>query len=196
MAEAQGGSLVALINSRESYGWLTIALHWIAGLGVIAMVTTGLEAQFAHDRAAHSALMGLHVATGATLFVFFAARIALHYAQPRPEKPSQAGWLNIAAAVSQNLLLIGLLIQIISGPLAVWSGAHAINVFDIVKLPSPFAARNKELHEACELAHLIGRVIIFVVLPVHVLGALKHLVFDRDGAFTRMLWPSRLKKSA
>jgi cytochrome b561 len=186
-------------NSREAYGWASIALHWIAAAGVIAMFATGIPAGIAGeagDRATRGALMGLHVSIGATLFAFFAARIALHYAQPRPAKPPQAAWLNFIASATQNLLLLGLLIQIVSGPLAVWSGGRAINMFDLVTLPSPFPARAQSVHEAAEIAHMIGRVIIFFVLPLHVLGALKHLIFDRDGVFTRMLWPSRLKKSA
>jgi cytochrome b561 len=190
---------MALTNTRESYGWLAIALHWIAAAGVIAMLTTGVlagNAEHAHDRAGHSALMALHVSTGMTLLAFFAARIALHYGQPSPVKPPQAPWLNIVASLTQHLLLLALLLQIVSGPLMVWSGAHAINVFDIVHLPSPFAARDRGVHQIANLAHLIGRWMFFTILPLHVLGALKHLVLDRDGVFLRMLWPRRLTKTS
>ena len=189
---------MSLTNTRETYGWLTIGLHWIAAFGVIAMFATGVQAYMAGeagDRAARGAAMGLHIALGATLFAFFAARIALHFAQPQPDKPAQAGWLNAFAAWTQRLLLLALLIQIVSGPLAVWSGGRAINIFDLISLPSPFSQRNESVHEAAEIAHAIGRLLILVLLPLHVLGALKHLVLNRDGVFTRMLWPSRLKKA-
>lgn len=183
-------------NTQERYGWLAIGLHWIAAVGVIAMLTTGIQAYLAEeagDRAARGAAMGLHISIGGTFFAFFAARIIVHYTQPRPVKPKQAAWLNRVANATQHLLLLALLIQIISGPLAVWSGGRAINVFDVASFPSPFVARNEAVHELAEGAHLVGRLTILVLLPLHVLGALKHLIIDRDGAFSRMLWPRALK---
>lgn len=183
-------------NTRERYGWAAIILHWIAAAGVIAMLYTGISAGLAGDagdRATRSAFMGAHVAIGATLFAFFAARIALHYAQPQPVKPAQGKWLNLIASATQHLLLIGLLIQIVSGPLAVWSGARAINIGELLSIPSPFSERNDAVHEAAEQAHYVGRLIIFVILPLHIMGALKHLMIDRDGVFSRMLRPGRLK---
>ena len=185
-------------NTKTTYGWATIALHWIAAIGVVAMFTTGLLADMARengDRAARAALMGLHISTGATLFTFFAARIALHYLQVQPVKAPQARWMNTLATVTQHLLLLGILIQIVSGPLAVWTGGRAINVFDVVSLPSPFPSRVQSLHEIAEKAHLVGRATIFFLLPMHVLGAHKHLFVDRDGAFFRMLWPTPLTKT-
>lgn len=188
---------MSLMNTQERYGWLTIALHWIAAFGVIAMFVTGTQAYFASeagDRAARAAAMGLHISVGATLFVFFLARVALHYTQARPEKPVQAKWLNTLSTIVQHALVLAILIQIISGPLAVWSGGRDIHAFDLFTLPSPFAARNEAAHEFAEVLHIIGRVTILLLLPLHVLGAFKHLVLDRDGVFSRMLWPRALNK--
>lgn len=185
-------------NTKVSYGWLAIALHWIAAFGVIAMFASGLAADAVHDqgdRATFLARMGLHISIGGTMITFFAARIILHYTQPTPVKPVQARWLNILASVVQHLLLLGMLIQIVSGPLAVWSGGRAINIFGLVSLPSPFGARVESVHEFAETMHLVGRALIFFTLPIHVLGALKHLVVDRDGVFSRMLRPGALTKA-
>lgn len=185
---------MTLTNTRDVYGWLTIALHWIAAAGVIAMFATGLQAGMAEeagDRAARGALMGLHISIGGTLFIFFLARVALHYAQVQPAKPEQPGWMNAVATGTQHLLLLAILIQILSGPLAVWSGGRAINVFDIFSLASPFAERNEGVHEFAEIAHTVGRATLFVLVPLHVLGALKHIM-ARNGVFLRMLWPRKL----
>jgi cytochrome b561 len=186
---------MSLMNTQDRYGWLSIALHWVAAFGVVAMFATGTQAYLAGeagDRAARSATLGLHISIGATLFVFFAARVALHYSQMRPEKPTQAKWLNTLSSIVQHTLLMAILIQIVSGPLAVWSGGRDIHAFDLFTLPSPFAERNEGVHEFAEVLHTIGRVLILVLLPLHVLGALKHLVLDRDGVFSRMLWPRSL----
>lgn len=180
-----------LINSRQAYGSLTIALHWLAAAAVLAMLYTGFTADWAADREAHRALMRIHVAVGASVFLILAARVIADYAQPRPVAPEQAAPLKLLAALVHHALLIGILVQIISGPLAVWSGARAINVFDIVSLPSPFATRNDALHEGAELAHAIGRWTIIGALLLHLAGVLKHALIDRDGVLKRMLVPGK-----
>ncbi len=184
-----------LWNTSESYGWITIALHWLIALSVVMMAFIGIQADRAGeagDRALRGELMGYHIAWGATVLVLVILRVISHYAQAQPVKPRQAGWLNLLATITQNLLLIAIIIQFVSGPLAVWSGGRAINVWGVLTLPSPFAARNQGVHEFAETAHAIGRWIIFIVLPLHVAGAFKHLLVDRDGVFSRMLRPGAL----
>lgn len=186
-------------NSDRSYGWLTIILHWIAVIGVLDMFVIGLTAgahEAAGDHAAHRQAMYYHVSTGAVLFVFLLARVVQHYVQKQPEKSAQSKLLNTIATVNHHALLIGILIMIVSGPLAVWSTGNPINVFGVFAVPTPFAERNMPVHEAAEIAHLIGRIILFFAIILHVLAALKHVFFDRDGVMRRMLYPSTLKKPA
>jgi len=180
-------------NTSKTYGWAAIILHWLAAIGVLAMLYIGLTAGWAedaHDMDKHRALMSLHFSVGITFWLIFAARIALHYAQKSPDPPVQPAALNLLSKVTQNGLLLALALLIISGPLMIWSGAHAINAWGVVSLPSPFAARNHEVHEIAETAHAIGRYALYVLIPLHTLGALKHLMLDRDGVFRRMLIPT------
>lgn len=182
------------INTKQSYGWLSIALHWLAAAAVIAMFVTGLRADFAGDagdRATRAAMMGLHISLGAAFALVLLARVLASYAQPRPAAPEQAPALKLLAGATHQILLIAILIQVISGPLAVWSGGRAINIFDLVSIPSPFAERNQGVHEIAEIMHAVGRWALIVAISVHVLGALKHAMIDRDGVLRRMLAPAR-----
>jgi len=182
------------INDRRGYGWLSIALHWIAAIAVIAMLLTGFRADMAGDageRELRSVLMGLHISLGATFALVLLARVFSSYAQPRPVAPEQAPALKWLAVGTHQLLLLAILIQVISGPLAIWSGGRPINVFDLVSIPSPFAERNEAVHEIAEVMHAIGRWSLVVLISLHVLGALKHAMIDRDGIFRRMLAPPK-----
>jgi cytochrome b561 len=182
------------INDKRSYGWLSIALHWLAALAILFMLWSGFSADFAEDagdREARAAFMRLHVAFGASVALLLLARVAASYAQPRPAAPEQAPALKLAAALTHQLLLAAILIQLVSGPLAVWSGGRPINVFDLFAIPSPFAQRNEGVHEFAELMHAIGRWTLIVLIGVHVLGALKHALIDRDGVMRRMLAPAK-----
>lgn len=181
-------------NSKNGYGWLSIALHWLAAVAVVVMLVTGFQAGFAGDagdRAARSALMGLHISFGASVALLLLARVLSSYLQPRPTAPEQAPFLKFLSSATHQVLLLAILIQVVSGPLAVWSGGRAINVFDVFSLPSPFAARNQGIHEFAELLHAIGRWALIGAISLHVLGALKHVMIDRDGVLRRMLAPAK-----
>ncbi|MBK8544513.1 MAG: cytochrome b/b6 domain-containing protein [Caulobacteraceae bacterium] len=127
------------INSKSGYGWLSIALHWLAAIAVIVMLVTGFQAAFAGDagdRAARSALMGLHISVGASVALLLLARVLSNYGQPRPAPPEQAPVLKFLSSATHQVLLLAILVQVISGPLAVWSGGRAVNVFGLFFLGS------------------------------------------------------------
>lgn len=182
------------MNTKNGYGWLSISLHWLAAIAVVVMLVTGFQAGFAGDagdRATRSALMGLHISFGASVALVLLARVFASYAQTRPTPPEQAPVLKFLSNATHQVLLFAILIQVISGPLAVWSGGRAINVFDILAIPSPFAERNQGIHEFAELLHAIGRWALVGAITLHVLGALKHALIDRDGVLKRMLAPAK-----
>ena len=78
-----------------------------------------------------------------------------------------------------------------TGPLAVWSTGQPLQVFDVLAIPSPFAARVDWLHEACEEVHGAATKLFWPLIGLHVAGAVKHLVYDRDRTLQRMLWVRR-----
>lgn len=180
-------------NTKDGYGWLSIALHWLAAIAVALMLTTGFQADFAGDagdRAARATAMWWHISFGATFFIILLARVISHYTQPQPTPPKQAPILMFLASATHHVLLAAILIQIISGPLAIWSGGRAINVFDVLSIPSPFATRNEGVHEIAETLHAVGRWALVAFIGLHILGALKHVFMDDSGRF-RMATPGK-----
>jgi cytochrome b561 len=190
---AEGGKM-QWINSRQGYGWLSIILHWVAAIAVITMLVIGFRAELAGDagdREMRSMLMGWHISLGASFALILLARVFASYAQPRPPPPEQAPILKFLSSTTHQILLLAILVQVISGPLAVWSGGRAINVFDLFTIPTPFAERNEGVHEFAEFMHNIGRWALVGAITLHVLGAFKHMLIDRDGIFERMFAPPK-----
>jgi len=179
---------MSLTNTRQGYGWIAIALHWISAVGVIVLYFLGEAMEEAPDRAAKIAAMGTHVSVGMLLITFLAARLIWTATQPAPEKLERNRALQIAASAIQGLFLLMILIQIVTGPLVIWSNARPIAIFDWVQFASPFAVKVEWLHEAAETAHKIAPNALWPLLGLHVLGALKHAVIDRDATLRRMLW--------
>ena len=194
IAEGAQGTDMQWINSKTGYGWVSIALHWLAAIAVFAMLFTGFNADFAGeagDRAKRAMFMGWHISLGASFALVLLARVFASYAQPRPTPPERAPLLKFLSSATHQILLIAILTQVLSGVLAVWSGGRAINVFDVISIPSPFAERNQGAHEIAEVIHAIGRWTIVGALTLHVLGTLKHAMIDRDGVLQRMLAPAK-----
>lgn len=186
-------------NDRNAYGWVALTLHWLAAIGVLTMLFIGFSAgaaEDAGDRARHAQLMSLHFSVGVAFFAIFLARIASHYLQKAPIEPDQSGTLRFIARATHNLLLVMIAVQIVSGPLMIWSRAHPVNA-GFISIPSPFSVRNDGVHEIAENLHLIGRWSLVVLISLHILGALKHLFLDRDGLFERIFVPgARVKIKA
>lgn len=181
-----------LTNTKDGYGWIAIALHWLAVVAVIFMLITGFRAEMlgeAGDRAGRAAMMGWHVGLGASFLLILLARVISSWLQPKPaplEQPRPLMWI---ASATHQILLLAILIQITSGPLAIWSGGRDINVFDMFALPSPFTERNEGVHEFAELLHAVGRWTIIVAGSLHVLAVIKHAL-DKKGVLKRMLSPA------
>jgi cytochrome b561 len=178
-------------NTHASYGWASIALHWLVVIAVIAMFSLGLLAESAGEagnRDLRRLYMDAHIGLGAFVALLVFVRVGWSLSQPKPPPLGNPGLLNLVARLTHYALLLGLLVLVISGPLAVWSGARPINVFGWFAIPSPFAERNQGLQEAAETAHGIGRFILWGAVPLHILGTLKRAIIDRDGTLARMLW--------
>ena len=182
---------MSLTNTRAAYGWIAIALHWISAVGVTALYFLGERMEDAPDRAQKILARDLHVSVAMLLFAFLAARLFWSASQPSPRPIEQNRVLRIAAHAVQGLFLLMIAVLIVTGPLAVWSTGQPLQVFDVLAIPSPFAARVDWLHEACEEVHGAATKLFWPLIGLHVAGAVKHLVYDRDRTLQRMLWVRR-----
>jgi cytochrome b561 len=180
-----------LHNTRAAYGWAAIALHWITAAGVVALYLLGENMEEASGRAAKLAARDLHVSVAAMLFAFLAARVLWSASQPAPHPLERNRGLQIAAKAVQGLFLAMIVVLLITGPLAVWSTGRPIVVFDLFSIPSPFPARIRWLHEAAGEVHGAATKLFWPLIVLHVAGALKHMIVDRDRTLQRMLWVRR-----
>lgn len=178
-------------NSRTAFGWVAIALHWISALGVSVLYLLGDRIEEAATPAAKLAAGRMHVAAALLLFAFLAARLLWSALQPQPRPLEHRRGLRILAKAVQKLFLLMIALLLVSGPLVIWSAGHAIEGFGGLSLPSPFPGRVAWLHEAAEVVHSMTSKLFWPLLALHVAGALKHLVVDRDRTLQRMLWVRR-----
>jgi cytochrome b561 len=178
-------------NTRQVYGWAAIALHWISAGSVIWLYFLGDAVEDAPDRASKIAAMQTHVSVSMLLFAFLAARVLWSLSQPKPESLDPNRLFRILATLVQWLFMLMIVVLLITGPAVIWALGRPVQVFDWFAIPSPFPSPMHDVHEGFEFIHGAAAKLFWPLIVLHVLGALKHLVFDRDRTLQRMLWVRR-----
>jgi cytochrome b561 len=104
--------------------------------------------------------------------------------RPPADLPAPAWQQRIA-----HLTHILLYLLILAVPLTVWlmSSAKGFTVVYLGVLPLPdLAGKDKDLGELLTLAHKALNIGLLTLVALHVAGALKHHVIDRDNTLRRM----------
>jgi len=172
-------------DTRSGYGWLSITLHWLTAFLVLTMWTLGTMSQTdVEDAAAWYA--HLHMSIGVSAYLLLWGRILWRCAVGHPAPhPGQNAVLFPVAKAFHYLFLIAIGVMLVSGPLMVWSGGDAIEVFEFA-IPSPFAP-SSNLHDLLRHVHGVTASIIILGVLLHILAALKHIVINRDGTFDKIM---------
>ncbi|HEY8521943.1 MAG TPA: cytochrome b/b6 domain-containing protein [Gammaproteobacteria bacterium] len=181
---------MAIADTRTGYGWLSIAFHWITAIVVLTLwfigSTIGTE-----EGADYQRMVRLHTSIAICAYLFLWARIVWRFAKGHPGPlPKQRGPFFLIGKYVHFALLIAIALQLISGPLMVWSGGNAIYVFDWFTIPSPLPTSLGML-EAMHTVHVWSARVIIVATILHLGGVYKHAAFNQDGTFAKMLIPAR-----
>ena len=172
-----------LTNTRHRYGLIAILLHWVGALTIGYMWLSGKN--FGGLGGSHHAT---HIAIGSGLAFLLLARVLWGALSTHPEPLNSSRALNLVASAVKGLLLLDILAVVTTGFLSVWLRGNAVNVFGLYSIASPLVADERWVRLAGGI-HELGANLFFPLVGLHVLGALKHMVFDRDGTFSRMVWP-------
>ena len=162
------------------YSFLSIMVHWLAAILVVALF-------FTHEGGRGSAAYLFHVSGGAIVGLFLLWRVWRRVRRGSVHPPEQAAIFNIAARLVHWGLLVAIVLVVVSGYLLPWSLGRELDVFGF-GIPSPMGA-NRDVHELMERVHDVTGHLFIPLLVLHVIGAVKHAVFDRLGAGLRMFKP-------
>eukprot|EP01037_Dinobryon_pediforme_P023774 gene23774-25336_t len=184
-----------MADGKNGYGVVSIALHWLGAAAVIGVWLLGDRIEDAPRGPERIVAQDLHYGVAFLALAILLPRLLWRFGNWRtPVAQTNSALLDLVAKIVKWGLIACIVIMIISGPLDVWTGRRPeINVFGTL-IASPFAFSPEvasAIHKIVGPVHVICSKVIFVLVALHVLGALKHLVIDRDGVFGRMLWPAK-----
>lgn len=180
-------------NDRQnSYGWVSIFLHWLAASLIIALWIVGDSIDATKTNFEKVAQLKLHISIGSCAFVFLWLRVIWRLKSQHPKLDDQGRIDHYIANTVHYLMLTAIALMLISGPLMVWSGGRAISVFDLFSIPSPLG-NNDSIRYLTQTVHVYTSKAILTLVILHICGAFKHLMFNDDDVFLRILMPKREK---
>ena len=184
---------MTLRNTSSRYGSVSRSLHWLTAILIIGMIPLGIianDAPFTNDAELNTKflLFSLHKTLGITLFGVAVLRVLWAISQPRPGPVHPDRRLETFLADLVHWLLYASLILL---PVTGWIEHAAMPGLAPIWWPLgqtlPFVPASFWLAETAGALHVIcGKVLIGAIL-LHLAGALKHHVIDRDGTLLRMV---------
>lgn len=174
-------------DGKERLSALTIALHWLIAIAIVAMLAIGLIMDDMARGPDRTALLDVHKSLGTAVLVLVALRILWRWRNgfPVPVGPLPR-WQHQAARAVHWLLLVATLLMPLSGMVMTVAGGHALPFFGLT-LVDEGAMEQATLREIGDAMHGTLAWILMALIAVHLLAALKHHLVDRDATLRRML---------
>lgn len=180
-------------NTPRAYGWVARFFHWTVAVLILAAIGLGLYAG-SLPRGAQEQMQAIfqafsiHKTVGVAVLVLAVARILWTLTQPRPRPLHPGRRLETFAAEAVHWALwIGMVIM----PLTGWL-LHSAAPGGFSRILWPLGQRLPGVSEDAALAerlaafHETGWWVLAGLIVLHVAGALKHVLIDRDGTLSRM----------
>jgi len=171
---------------------ITITTHWIIAVAIIGMLVFGLYLENLPRSPGKGSLIQIHKAIGVIVLLVASFRFARRIVIGFPPHVFGANYKMYDIIISKAtywVLLIGMIAMPISGMVMSLAGGHDINVFGIVTIPG-FEVENESLAAFARNVHAIGSKILIAAIILHLAGAFKHHLIDKDNALRRMLGKS------
>lgn len=179
-------------NSPIRYGSVARGLHWLTALLIFAafplgMIADGLPFDTSEALAFKAQVFSVHKTLGVAVFFVALIRIlwALSGPKPVPLHPQRRAETFVAEVVHWALYL-----SLVVVPLSGWVHHAATTGFAPILWPLgqglPFVPTSETVARAAGAAHWLFTKVLLVSVALHVLGALKHALIDRDLTLARM----------
>ncbi|MEP2784996.1 MAG: cytochrome b/b6 domain-containing protein [Pseudoruegeria sp.] len=181
-----------ITNTNSAYGTVTKSFHWLTALLILTVFPIGLIAQNlpydTGEQLARKALFfSLHKTFGVTLFFVALLRILWALTQSKPALLNADERLEAFAAETVHWLLY---ISLIIVPLSGWLHHAASEGFAPIWWPLgqslPFIPKSESVAHFFSTWHFVFTKVLAVSLILHILGAVKHAVIDKDQTLQRM----------
>lgn len=180
------------MDTKEKLSTTTIVLHWLVGLFMIYILASGLIMEDLNV----DWLFDSHISMGALALVVVVPRLIWRYMQGWPESVGNySNFEKISGKIVHWILLLATFFMPLSGIMMAIGGGHGLDIFSFQLLPNVADPENPEkslvIYPMIEqlggkIHFLLGANLLPIALVLHVAGAVKHHILDKDATLIRM----------
>lgn len=169
-------------NDANNYGTFSKTLHWLMAVLIIALLVVGFYMTGLEDEdPSRGQIYGMHKAFGTLVMMLVVIRVIWLRISPAPALPAvfTAKEKRVVSSVKGVLYLLMFLLPI-SGYVMSTAAGRTTSFFGMFDLPMLFG-ENKALAGFAHESHEILAFVIILFTLVHIAGAVKHRLKDRNG---------------
>jgi len=173
---------------RNRYSIVSLILHWLIAVLILAQVLLITVSEATEGQAISREFILAHMAVGLTVLILTLARIGWRIANPAiPLPDTMKRWEKILARTTHVLFYVLLLAMPLSGWAAVSATGRELSWFGLFAWPLLPISGGRDAYRAIIDIHGIVVKGLYVLVALHVIGALKHQFVDRDNVLHRMI---------
>lgn len=182
----------------RKYTRVAVMLHWSMAMLIVANIVLGWSANWVPDASVRP-LIDTHKSIGITVLGLGLMRLLWRVAHsPPPLPPSYRSWERTASHVAHGALYV----LIVSLPVSGWmhdsawkdAASHPMRWFGLFSWPRIEAISGVEpvlkehLHSLFGTVHAWLGYVLYALVTLHIVAALKHQFADKERELQRMSW--------
>ena len=178
--------------NNSQYNFVAKLLHWlVAGLIVAQYILIELSewAKDSDNVVERLALLANHKSIGMTILALAVIRLVWRLFNKPPALPSSMPkWQHLVSHLAHWLIYLLIFCLPLSGWLMSSANAYSVSWFNVFVFPDLITA-NASYADLFHFIHEIMTEVLFVIVVIHIVAALKHHFIDKDGVLGRMASP-------
>jgi cytochrome b561 len=175
-------------NSAQAYDAIAMALQWVVVALVLGAWLTGQFGDELPRGAARETGLFVHMSLGLAVIAFVIARLfwRLSDPPPAPEQSPLGSWGEWASKAVHYLIYVALIAVPIAGIVLQFARGHALPIFGLFEIASPWPADRAFAHDVKEVHEVLANAMM-ALIGMHAAAALAHHYIFRDRTLLRML---------
>ena len=170
----------------QRYNGLARLFHWGMGALIFGLLIAGYLMTELPVSPLKFQVYGIHKSLGILILALAVLRLAWRFFATHPAPlSSHAYWEQFLSKTIHIVLYISFFVMPLSGWVMSSAGDYSISFFGMFDLP-PITPKNEAIFEVSKGIHMTSALLLVGAIGLHVAGALKHWLIDRDETLYRI----------